>query len=217
MFDLGFSELFLIALVALVVLGPQRLPKAARFAGVWIQRARSQWNSVKSEFENQLADEELKSSLRSTRDELESVKNQLKERGESLRGDFELDPDRDHVREDHARDDEYEDHELGSASDPELRAMLEPEDEPRPDALETDAPEPDLPEPEPEEPCPGEPPRRDPHPGEPERREPGTPGPVRREPPGRSGASAPDDPLDDALTGDPTEPTLLDRPDHERR
>ena len=217
MFDLGFSELFLIALVALVVLGPQRLPKAARFAGLWIQRARSQWHSVKSEFENQLADEELKGSLRSTRDELESVRNQLKERGESLRGDFELDPDRDRARDDHARDDEYEEHELGSASDPELRAMLELDDEPQSDLSEPDSPEPDLPEPEPEEPGPGQPARRDPHPGEPERREPGTPQPARREPPGRPGATPSGERLDDALTGESIEPTLLDRPDHERR
>ena len=43
MFDLGFSELLLIAMVALVVLGPERLPKAARFAGLWARRARAQW------------------------------------------------------------------------------------------------------------------------------------------------------------------------------
>ncbi len=41
MFDIGFSELFLIAIVALVVLGPERLPKAARFAGLWVRRARA--------------------------------------------------------------------------------------------------------------------------------------------------------------------------------
>ena len=41
MFDVGFSELVLIALVALVVLGPERLPKAARLAGLWVRRARA--------------------------------------------------------------------------------------------------------------------------------------------------------------------------------
>ena len=46
MFDVGFSELLLIAVVALLVLGPERLPKAARFAGLWVRRARAQWNSV---------------------------------------------------------------------------------------------------------------------------------------------------------------------------
>lgn len=41
MFDIGFSELLVIAVVALVVLGPERLPKAARFAGLWVRRART--------------------------------------------------------------------------------------------------------------------------------------------------------------------------------
>ena len=46
MFDIGFSELVLIALVALVVLGPERLPKAARRAGLWVRRARAHWYAV---------------------------------------------------------------------------------------------------------------------------------------------------------------------------
>ncbi|MFD0320390.1 Sec-independent protein translocase protein TatB [Lysobacter gummosus] len=41
MFDIGFSEVFVIAIVALIVLGPERLPKAARFAGLWVRRARA--------------------------------------------------------------------------------------------------------------------------------------------------------------------------------
>ena len=63
MFDVGFSELLIIAVVALLVLGPERLPKAARFAGLWVRRARAQWYSVKSELERELASEELKRSL----------------------------------------------------------------------------------------------------------------------------------------------------------
>ena len=56
MFDIGFSELFVIAVVALVVLGPKRLPNAARFAGLWVRRARAQWHSVKSELERELGE-----------------------------------------------------------------------------------------------------------------------------------------------------------------
>ncbi|HRN61613.1 MAG TPA: Sec-independent protein translocase protein TatB [Luteimonas sp.] len=63
MFDIGFTELLLIAVVALIVLGPERLPKAARFAGLWVRRARAQWYSVKSELERELAADELKRSL----------------------------------------------------------------------------------------------------------------------------------------------------------
>lgn len=66
MFDIGFSELLVIALVALLVLGPERLPRAARFAGLWVRRARAQWHSVKSEFERDLAAADLKRSLHDT-------------------------------------------------------------------------------------------------------------------------------------------------------
>jgi sec-independent protein translocase protein TatB len=63
MFDIGFTELLVIAVVALLVLGPERLPKAARIAGLWVRRARAQWYSVRSELERELASEELKRSL----------------------------------------------------------------------------------------------------------------------------------------------------------
>ena len=68
MFDIGFSELVVIALVALVVLGPERLPKAARLAGLWVRRARAHWYAVKSELEQELAADELQRSLRDTRE-----------------------------------------------------------------------------------------------------------------------------------------------------
>ena len=67
MFDLGFGELLMLGLVALVVLGPERLPKAARFAGLWARRARAQWYSVKSEFEREMAADELKRNLDAAR------------------------------------------------------------------------------------------------------------------------------------------------------
>jgi sec-independent protein translocase protein TatB len=63
MFDIGFSELLIIAVVALIVLGPERLPKAARFAGLWVRKARAQWYSVKSEFEREMASDELRRSI----------------------------------------------------------------------------------------------------------------------------------------------------------
>ncbi|ROU08903.1 Sec-independent protein translocase protein TatB [Lysobacter enzymogenes] len=85
MFDIGFSEVFVIAIVALIVLGPERLPKAARFAGLWVRRARAQWYSVKSELERELADEELKRSLRQAQDELRSAQQQLRDGDRALR------------------------------------------------------------------------------------------------------------------------------------
>lgn len=78
MFDVGFSELLVIAVVALLVLGPERLPKAARFAGLWVRRARAHWNAVKSEFESEIANEDLQRTLRDTRAALQSAQDQLR-------------------------------------------------------------------------------------------------------------------------------------------
>lgn len=63
MFDFSFGEMLIVGLVALVVLGPERLPKAARFVGLWVRRARAQWYSVKSELERELATEEFRRGL----------------------------------------------------------------------------------------------------------------------------------------------------------
>ena len=70
MFDVGFSELLVIAVVALLVLGPERLPRAARMAGLWVRRARAQWHSVRAELESELAAEELRRSLDDTKSTL---------------------------------------------------------------------------------------------------------------------------------------------------
>ena len=88
MFDIGFSELFLIAVVALVVLGPERLPKAARFAGLWVRRARAQWYSVKSELENELASEELKRTLRDTRQAVADIDADIRTAQAEARREF---------------------------------------------------------------------------------------------------------------------------------
>ena len=88
MFDIGFSELFVIAIVALIVLGPERLPKAARLAGLWVRRARAQWYSVKSELENELADEELKRSLRQTQADLREARDSVLQGGQEMRREF---------------------------------------------------------------------------------------------------------------------------------
>ena len=89
MFDIGFSELFLIGVVALVVLGPERLPKAARFAGLWVRRARAQWYSVKGELERELAAEELQRSLRETREAAKDIESQVRDTEALARREFE--------------------------------------------------------------------------------------------------------------------------------
>ena len=79
MFDFSFGELMVVALVALVVLGPERLPKAARFTGLWVRRARAQWYSVKSELEQELASDELRRSLHAGRDAMREAETHLRD------------------------------------------------------------------------------------------------------------------------------------------
>ncbi len=59
MFDVGFQELILIGVVALIVIGPERLPKAARIAGMWLGRARRTLANVKHEIDREMKTEEL--------------------------------------------------------------------------------------------------------------------------------------------------------------
>ncbi|WP_411852659.1 Sec-independent protein translocase protein TatB [Stenotrophomonas sp. LGBM10] len=89
MFDIGFSELLVIAVVALVVLGPERLPKAARFAGLWVRRARNQWDSVKQELERELHAEEIKRQFRDVQASVQDTEAQLRASGEAVRREAE--------------------------------------------------------------------------------------------------------------------------------
>jgi sec-independent protein translocase protein TatB len=88
MFDIGFTELLVIAVVALLVLGPERLPKAARFAGLWVRRARAQWYSVRSELERELASEELKRSLHDAQGALRDIDASVREADAQARREF---------------------------------------------------------------------------------------------------------------------------------
>ncbi|MDG9881489.1 Sec-independent protein translocase protein TatB [Pseudomonas sp. GD04058] len=63
MFGISFSELLLVGLVALVVLGPERLPGAARTAGLWIGRLKRSFNSIKQEVEREIGADEIRRQL----------------------------------------------------------------------------------------------------------------------------------------------------------
>lgn len=63
MFDIGFMELVLIGIVALVVVGPERLPGAIRTATLWIGRAKRSFNQVKAEIEKEINADEIKRQL----------------------------------------------------------------------------------------------------------------------------------------------------------
>ena len=73
MFDIGLWELVLISVVALVVLGPERLPHAIRSVTSFIRAAKSMANSVKDELSHELKVQELQENLRKAQEELASV------------------------------------------------------------------------------------------------------------------------------------------------
>lgn len=64
MFDIGFWELLLIAVIALVVVGPERLPRLVRTSGLWLGRARASLQSIKNEISRELRAEELKQAVK---------------------------------------------------------------------------------------------------------------------------------------------------------
>lgn len=64
MFDIGFWEILLIAVVALVVVGPERLPKLIRVTGLWIGRAQASLTAIRSEISKELRAQELQDALK---------------------------------------------------------------------------------------------------------------------------------------------------------
>ena len=63
MFGISFTELMLVGLVALLVLGPERLPGAARTAGLWIGRLKRSFNAIKTEVEREIGADEIRRQL----------------------------------------------------------------------------------------------------------------------------------------------------------
>jgi len=70
MFDIGFLELVIVGIIGLLVLGPERLPVAARTLGKWIGRARRMTSQFTKEIDRQI--------------EIDELKAELKKQGESL-------------------------------------------------------------------------------------------------------------------------------------
>lgn len=63
MFEIGFSEMLMVGLVALLVIGPEKLPKVARIAGFWVGKARGAVASIQTEIKQELYAEELRQQL----------------------------------------------------------------------------------------------------------------------------------------------------------
>jgi len=77
MFDVGFSELLVIALVALIVIGPERLPKVARTVGVLLGRLQRYVNDVKSDINREMQLDELKKMQDQISSQAQEMQNSL--------------------------------------------------------------------------------------------------------------------------------------------
>jgi len=73
MFDVGFAELFLLSLIGLIVLGPERLPAVARTIGGFMRKARASWTSLRNTIESELAEADITAPIKDAADELRRI------------------------------------------------------------------------------------------------------------------------------------------------
>lgn len=85
MFDVGFSEIFVIGIVALIVLGPERLPKVARTAGHLLGRLQRYVSDVKADINREIQLEELKKLQAEVSDSARKIEDQVRGEFESAR------------------------------------------------------------------------------------------------------------------------------------
>lgn len=79
MFDIGFWEMTLIGVVALVVLGPERLPKVAHTVGLWVGKLRAQALNVRAEIEKEINADELREALHRQEQEIHNLQIMMAE------------------------------------------------------------------------------------------------------------------------------------------
>jgi sec-independent protein translocase protein TatB len=77
MIEISFGKLLLLAVIALIVLGPEKLPVAARTAGTLLRRLRSGWDSVRAEVERELQVEEIRKAAREAAAQAEAAQAHL--------------------------------------------------------------------------------------------------------------------------------------------
>jgi sec-independent protein translocase protein TatB len=84
MFDMGFTEMMLIGVVALVVIGPERLPGVARTAGKYFARLRNFMMNVRADVESELKADELREMFESQQKDLQSLKEVVGDVGKDI-------------------------------------------------------------------------------------------------------------------------------------
>lgn len=85
MFDVGFTEILLLSLIGLLVLGPERLPRVAKTLGGLARKARSSWLNLKRSIEAEMRAEELKEPLKHFQNEIKGTVDEVKSGVSSLK------------------------------------------------------------------------------------------------------------------------------------
>lgn len=88
MFDIGFWEIMLISILAMVVIGPERLPKVARTAGHWFGKTRRFIEGVKGEVESEFDTSELKRLMHNQEVQIKELQSKLNEESGNIRSGF---------------------------------------------------------------------------------------------------------------------------------
>ena len=88
MFDFGFTELMLIALVALIVVGPERLPKVARTAGHLLGRMQRYVSDVKSDISREMQLEDLKKLQKQVEQQAKDLESSVRSEMNKVDGDL---------------------------------------------------------------------------------------------------------------------------------
>jgi len=88
MFDIGFPELLLISIVALLVIGPEKLPETIRTISLWLGRFRRSFSKIKQEIENEIGADEIKAQLynESIMEDIEKSRKTLEEVKDKVTG-----------------------------------------------------------------------------------------------------------------------------------
>ena len=89
MFDIGFSEIALVGIVALLVVGPKRLPEIARTAGKWIGKTRRMIESVKADIDREFKTDELRKLLTEQQAEVEQLRQIVEDSRTAIEKDIE--------------------------------------------------------------------------------------------------------------------------------
>lgn len=86
MFDIGFSELCVVGLVSILVIGPEKLPKVARIAGFWLGKTQNAVAKIKAEIKEELNAEELRNAINAqiAEEELSRISKDISSAAESI-------------------------------------------------------------------------------------------------------------------------------------